>query len=86
MSGQPNRKPQDVDNFRQDYMNQLNLRASIDDVNYQANKVYKATGALPPQSSMPDTRSTSEILADITRLKVELIAEFKPLLNAQSAS
>ena len=86
MSGQPNRKPQDVNDFRQDYMNQLNLRASIDDLNYQANKTYKATGALPPQSSMPDTRSTSEILADITRLKVELIAEFKPLLNAQSAS
>jgi len=86
MSGQPNRKPQDVNDFRQDYMNQLNLRASIDDLNYQANKTYKATGALPPQSSMPDTRSTSEILADISRLKVELIAEFKPLLNAQSAS
>ena len=86
MSGQPNRKPQDADNFRDDYMNQLNLRAAVDDVNYQANKTYKATGALPPQSSMSDNRSTSEILADVARLKVELIAEFKPILKPQSAA
>lgn len=86
MSGQPTRKPKDIDNFRQDYMDSLNLRASIDDVNYQANKNYKATGSLPPQSSMRDNRSTSEILADVVNLKVTIIKELKPLLDSQSAS
>ena len=85
MSGQPYRYSSDIQNFRADYMDALNLKASIDDMNLKANQVYKATGQLPPQSSMPDTRTTAEKLADTTRLKVSLISELKTIGSPQFA-
>jgi len=77
MSGQPYRYAKDVENFRNDYMETLGLRANLDNMNLQANKNYKETGALPPQSSMKDNRTTSEILADVEKLKLNIIGEFK---------
>jgi len=85
MSGQPYRYASDVENFRSDYMDQLNLKATIDDMNLKANQVYKASGQLPPQSSMPDTRTTAEKLADTLRIKTSLIAELKPIAGPQFA-
>ena len=85
MSGQPYRYAKDVENFRSDYMQQLGLRANLDDMNLQANKNYKETGALPPQSTMKDMRTTSEILADSEKLKLSLIAELKPVCSTQMA-
>ena len=85
MSGQPYRYAKDVENFRSDYMQQLGLRANLDDMNLQANKNYKETGALPPQSTMKDMRTTSEILADTEKLKLSLIAELKPVCSTQMA-
>ena len=85
MSGQPYRYAKDIDNFRQDYMEALGLRANLDDMNLQANKQYKETGALPPQSSMKDMRTTPEILADTEKLKLSLIAELKPVCSTQMA-
>jgi spore germination protein YaaH len=61
MSGQPYRYAKDVENFRNEYMDALNTISNINDMNLQANKNYKATGALPPQSSMKDNRTTAEI-------------------------
>ena len=52
MSGQPYRYVKDIENFRNEYMDALNLRANIDDMNFQANKIYKETGALPPKSTI----------------------------------
>ena len=86
MSGQPNRYESDPADFRAEYMKQLNLRADLDNENFQVNKVFKATGALPPQSSMADTRTTTEILADVERLKISLIATLKPIADPQFAS
>jgi len=87
MSGQPNRNPNDPADFRQDYMDALNLRAKVDDYNLQANKQYKATGALPPAvTQMTDTRNTSEILADTYKLKQSIIDDFKDLASPAMAS
>jgi hypothetical protein len=77
MSGQPYKYAKDVENFRNEYMESLGLRANIDNMNLQANKNYKETGALPPQSSMKDNRTTAEILADTEKLKLSIIGEFK---------
>ena len=79
MSGQPYRYAKDVENFRNEYMETLGLRANLDNMNLQVNKTYKETGALPPQSSMKDNRTTSEILADTEKLKLNIISEFKGL-------
>jgi hypothetical protein len=83
MSGQPYRYVKDVENFRNEYMDALNLRANIDDMNYQANKNYLETGALPPRSTMKDMRSTAEILMDVEKLKINIIGEFKGVATPQ---
>jgi hypothetical protein len=85
MSGQPYKYATDIDNFRADYMKSLELRANLDDMNLQANKTYKDTGALPPQSTMKDTRTTPEILADVGKLKLSLINELKAVASTQMA-
>ena len=69
MSAQPYRYVKDIENFRNEYMNALSLRANIDDMNFQANKIYTETGALPPKSTMKDMRTTAEILMDVEKLK-----------------
>jgi hypothetical protein len=86
MSGQPTKKPTDIQAFRNAYLDTLGLQASINAENLEANKVYKATGSLPPKSTITDTRSTSEILADIEGLKISLIQTLKPLFDPSTAS
>lgn len=86
MSGHPNVYANDSANFRQDYMANLMAQVNVDAMNLQANQVYKATGQLPPQSSMPDTRTTTEKLADRVRLKVDIVNELKPIAGANFAS
>ena len=83
MSGQPYRYVKDIENFRNEYMEALGLRANIDDMNYQANKNYLETGALPPRSTMKDMRSTAEILMDVEKLKINIIGEFKGVATPQ---
>jgi len=85
MSGQPYKYAKDVANFRKDYMDALSLRANLDDMNLQANKTYKETGALPPQSQMKDNRLTSEILADTEKLKLSIISDLSEVVNSQMA-
>ena len=82
MSGQPYKYASDVEKFRAEYMSSLGLRSDIDDMNLQANKTYKETGALPPVSQMKDTRTTSEILADTEKLKQGIMKDFKGLGSA----
>lgn len=83
MSGQPYRYAKDIENFRNEYMDALNLRANIDDMNFQANKNYLETGALPPRSTMKDMRTTAEILMDVEKLKINIISEFKGVATPQ---
>jgi len=84
MSGQPNRNPTDADKYRQQYLANLGLRANIDDMDLQANKIYKKTGQTPTQPT--DTRTTEEKYADIERLKIDLRAELqKNLMDGTEA-
>lgn len=83
MSGQPYRYVKDVENFRNEYMEALALRSNIDNMNFQANKNYLETGALPPRSTMKDMRTTAEILMDVEKLKINIIGEFKGTATPQ---
>ena len=85
MSGQPYKYHTDAQRFRDEYMESLNLRASIDDMNHQAVKTFVATGQLPAVSQMKDTRTTTEILADTEKLKINLISDLSPIADAQFA-
>ena len=85
MSGQPYRYASDPAIFRAEYMNTLALQADNNALNLDANKTYNSTGQLPAISQMTDSRTTSEILADTEKLKVELIKDLKPLGNASFA-
>jgi len=87
MSGQPNRYANSAEKFRNEYMDALNSRANVDEFNLQANKNYKATGTLPPNvKAMVDNRTTTEILADSEKLKLNIISELKPVMNSGTAS
>lgn len=86
MSGQPYKKFTDVNKFRNEYLDTLNMMANIDDMNLQANKNYKATGQLPAVSQMKDTRTTSEILADTEKLKIDIVTALTKISNPQFAS
>jgi len=87
MSGQPNRYATSAEKFRNQYMDALNSRANVDDFNLQANKNYKATGSLPPSvMKMMDNRTTSEILADTEKLKLNIINELKVLMTTATGS
>ncbi len=70
MSGQRNNKPMDASKARQAYMANLALEANINDKNLQANKIFIKTGVTPSQPI--DNRTTSEKLADIQRLKIDV--------------
>ena len=50
MSGQPYKYASDPARFRQDYMNTLKLQIDINEMNFEANKTFKATGQLPTSS------------------------------------
>ena len=87
MSGQPNRYANSAEMYRNQYMDALNSRANVDDFNLQANKNFKATGSLPPSvTQQVDNRTTTEILADTEKLKLNIISELKPVMNSGTAS
>ena len=79
MSGQPYKYASDPARFRQDYMNTLKLQIDINEMNFEANKTFKATGQLPAVSQMSETRTTSELLADAEKVKQSLMADMKEL-------
>ena len=85
MSGQPYKYNRDIQKFRQNYMDSLNLRSDLDNANLQANKTYKATGQLPAVSSIPDTRTTAEKFADIEKMKLTIASEMKPIADTNTA-
>ena len=86
MSGQPYRYAKDPQEFRQRYMNSLSTQVDVDDMNLQANKVYKATGQLPAISQMPETRTTAEIHADEQKIRTGLMKNLEPIADPVFAS
>lgn len=83
MSGQPRLNPTDGAKFRQEYLANLALQMQNDDTNLQANKIFKKTGQTPSQPM--DTRSTTEKLADIERLKIDVRAGLAEIADGQQA-
>ena len=67
------KNPSDFSKFRQQYLANLALEIKNNDINLQANKIYKKTGESPVQ--VLDTRTTAEKEADIQRLKIEVRKE-----------
>lgn len=82
MSGQPLQKPLDATKFRQQYIANLELQTKIDDMNYQANKVYVKTGA-PQQPT--DQRTLEEKFRDTIGLKVEIRSMLKEITTGEQA-
>jgi len=83
MSGLPNRKPTDAEKFRKEYLATLALQARNDAINYEANKVYQRTGA-PAQPT--DTRNTTEKLADLNRIRIEIRSRLGEIMSGDDAS
>ena len=82
MSGYPLKSVHDSIKKRKAYEQELALRAKLDDVNLQANKLYKRTGAI---SALPDTRTTTEKLADLYRLRIEIYDKLKTIMSGDDA-
>lgn len=83
MSGFPVRTPLDVAKYRQQYQADLDLRAKLDDINLQGNKIYQRTGAAP---NIPtDTRTTTEKLADLYKLRIELRSKLGEIMSGDDA-
>lgn len=86
MSGQPYRYASDREKYRAEYMRNLQDRIDLDEQVYQAVKGYVSNGTLPAVSQIPDTRSTSQKLLDIEKLKQDLIKDLEPLMSQSIAS
>ena len=79
------RKGTDKAAVRQQYLNNLKLEESNNQLNWNANQLYKSTGQSNPQA-LPDNRTTTEKRADLERMKVELRSEFKNIADGQVAN
>jgi len=84
MSGQPNRNPMDPSKFREQYIANLALRAKIDDIDLQANKMYAKTQQTPSQ--LTDTRTVSEKYADIEGLKRDVRSKLSSVSDGTTAN
>jgi len=82
MSGQPYKNPLDVAKFRNEYLANLALEIKNNDLNLEANKTYIRTGA-PSQPT--DTRTTSEKLADLYRLRIEIRSKLGEIMSGDNA-
>lgn len=83
MSGQPVVHSTDASKFREQYLATLSQQIKVDDKNLQANKIYKKTGQSP--TIVLDTRTGSEKLADVYRLKMELRSGLKDIMDGANA-
>ncbi len=86
MSGQRNKKPDDIIKNRQDYLDNLNQEITLQDANEQAVKQYKATGQLPPVTQMKDNRSIEDKLRDFEKLKASIREDLAPIATTQLAN
>lgn len=83
MSGQPLKNPMDASKFRREYMNQLALRADLDDFNLQANKVFKRTGQ---KNELQDYRTPAEKLRDLEGIKRIVRGKLQTIMSSSTAS
>ena len=83
MSGMPNNTPLDVRKFRDAYLANLKLQAKNDNFNLQANKMFQRTGQVP--SELTDYRLSSERLADLFKLRLDVQGELKSITDGIEA-
>lgn len=82
MSGLPINTFQQADEFRKQYMYYLALEAQNNELNMRANRVFRETGQpIRP----PDTRTTTEKMADLEEVKVRLLERMKTIMDSTSA-
>jgi hypothetical protein len=86
MSGQPVKTVEDQRRFKDEYMENLALRAKLDDENLRANLIFSESGMIPPVSSLPDNRTVEDKMLDIEGLKQGIISDLKGLMNPTMAS
>jgi hypothetical protein len=80
----PSIHPSDPAKYRQQYINNLRLQASNDQLNLNANQIYSKTGQTP--SPLPDVRSTTEKEADVERLKIEVRSRLAEVMDGDNAN
>ena len=72
MSGQRNKKPDDIVMKRQEYLDNLNLEIELQDANERAVRTYKETGQMPVTTQMKDNRTVEDKLRDVEKLKASI--------------
>ena len=83
MAGRLRVTPNDANAFRTEYMNTLALQSKINDLNLQANLLYRKTGMTPTQPT--DTRLTIEKMADVEGLKQQVRSGLKDIADGQQS-
>jgi len=83
MSGQPTKTPLDVRKFRDAYLANLKLQSQNDKKNLDANKVFQRTGQ--PPTLLTDYRLSSEKLADLFRLRLDVQGELNQITDGMQA-
>jgi len=72
MSGQRNKKPDDIVMKRQEYLDNLNLQIELQDANERAVRTYKETGQMPVSTQMKDNRTVEDKLRDVEKIKASI--------------
>jgi len=85
MAGFINKSESDIIEHRQEYLNNLDLEIQINKIVEDAVKLTRS-GQPNPITTLADTRSITEKLADFEKIKVQLIADLKPITDPQFAS
>jgi hypothetical protein len=80
----PARKPLDRAKYREQYINNLKLETSNNQMNLNANQIFKNTGQTPSQ--LADTRTTTEKFADLEHQKIDLRANLQEITDGTNAS
>lgn len=85
MSGQPVKTQADINRFRNEYSEFLAQEVESEERNLQANKIYLQTGQLPPSTQMMDTRTNTEKLADVEKMKLQIAEQLRPIAEPSFA-
>jgi hypothetical protein len=87
MNPQFARSKADKNAIRSEYIKNLQLETSNNLMNYNANKIFKESGALPPSiTSQLDTRSITEKYADKQKARVAVIAGLREITDGANAN
>jgi hypothetical protein len=87
MNPQFSRTQADRNAIRNEYIKNLQLETANNLTNYNANQIFKQTGALPPSiTAQLDTRSITEKYADKQKARVAVIAGLREITDGANAN